>query len=81
MILRSPKRGFLVRKHIINTQPTMKLTNYIKDTRAEIKHVNWPTRSQAIGYTAIVIVLSVAVAFLLGTFDVMFAKILAALIS
>ena len=59
----------------------MKLTNYIRDTRAELKHVNWPTRSQAIGYTVIVIVLSGVVAFLLGAFDVIFAKILTALIS
>ena len=59
----------------------MKLTQYIKDTRAEIKHVNWPTRSQAIGYTIIVILLSGIVALLLGSFDYIFSSILQKIIS
>ncbi|HAO64755.1 TPA: preprotein translocase subunit SecE [Candidatus Taylorbacteria bacterium] len=59
----------------------MKLTNYIKETRAEIKHVVWPTRAQAIGYTVIVIVFSAVVAVLLGAFDFLFSSILQKLIS
>ncbi len=59
----------------------MKITDYIKDTRAEIKHVVWPTRSQAIGYTVIVIVFSALVAGLLGAFDFLFSGILQKLIS
>ena len=59
----------------------MKITNYIKETRAELKHVNWPTRAQAIGYTVIVIVLSGVVALLLGAFDSIFSTILQKLIS
>ena len=59
----------------------MKLTNYIRETRAELKHVNWPTRSQAIGYTVIVILLSAFVAFLLGAFDYIFSQILQKIIS
>ena len=54
----------------------MKLTQYIKDTKAELKHVNWPTRAQAIGYTAIVIIFSIVVAILLGAFDFIFSGIL-----
>lgn len=59
----------------------MKLTNYIKETRAELKHVNWPTRSQAIGYTVVVIVFSAVIAALLGAFDFIFTSILQKLIS
>jgi len=59
----------------------MKLTNYIKDVRAELKHVNWPTRTQAIGYTVIVIVFSAIIAALLGVFDFIFSGILQKLIS
>ena len=59
----------------------MKLTNYIKDTRAELKHVNWPTRAQAIGYTVVVIVFSTVIAALLGAFDFIFSGILQKLIS
>ncbi len=54
----------------------MKITQYIKDTKAELKHVNWPTRAQAIGYTAIVIIFSIVVAILLGAFDFIFSGIL-----
>ena len=58
----------------------MSITNYIKETRAEFKHVNWPTRKQTIAYSVAVIVISVVVAYLLGAFDKIFqlglAKIL-----
>lgn len=54
----------------------MKLVEYIKDTRGELKHVSWPTRSQAIAYTAVVIVLSLVVSFFLGLFDFLFSEIL-----
>lgn len=59
----------------------MKIIDYIKGTRAELKHVNWPTRGQAIGYTVIVILFSVIVAVLLGAFDLLFSGILQKLIS
>ena len=59
----------------------MKIIDYIKDTRAELKHVNWPTRAQAIGYTVIVIVFSLVIAALLGAFDFIFSGILQRLIS
>ena len=51
-----------------------KITEYLKDTKAELKHVNWPTRSQTIFYTLIVIALSVLVAYFLGLFDFLFSK-------
>jgi len=50
----------------------MSITSYLKETRAEFKHVNWPTRSQAIAYTIAVIVISVLVAYFLGGFDSLF---------
>ena len=50
----------------------MKLKDYIKDTRGEMKHVNWPTRSQAINYTLLVIGLSVLTALILSVADYVF---------
>lgn len=50
----------------------MGITQYIKETRAEFKHVNWPTKRQAIGYTVAVIVISIATAYFLGAFDLLF---------
>jgi len=52
----------------------MSLFTYIKDTRAEMKHVTWPTKSQAINYTLLVIGLSVVTALVLGVFDFLFSS-------
>lgn len=57
---------------LLLTKIYMKLTEYIRDTRGEMKHVNWPTRSQAINYTLLVIGLSIATAILLGIADYVF---------
>jgi len=51
-----------------------KITEYLKETRTELKHVIWPTRRQTIFYTLIVIVLSVLIAYYLGIFDYIFSK-------
>jgi preprotein translocase SecE subunit len=47
----------------------MKLFNYFKETKAELKEVTFPTVSQTITYTVTVIVLSIIVASLLGAVD------------
>lgn len=48
---------------------TMGLINYLKETKAEMKHVSWPTGKQAAAYTTLVIVISVLTALMLGLFD------------
>lgn len=53
-----------------------RLINYIRDTRGELKHVSWPTRRQAIVWSLLVVVVSVAVALFLGFFDYIFATII-----
>lgn len=57
----------------------MGFIDYLKETRAELKHVSWPTRKQAVGFTAMVIVLSLLTAVLLGLFDTALGKFLALL--
>ncbi len=47
----------------------MGLVDYLRDTKGELKHVNWPTKSQAIGFTLTVILISVFVGFGLGVLD------------
>ncbi|MBU0722923.1 preprotein translocase subunit SecE [Patescibacteria group bacterium] len=54
----------------------MSLTNYIKETIGELKHVNWPTRKQVIYFTILVIIISIVVAVLLGVFDAAFNYLL-----
>jgi len=58
----------------------MKLVDYLKETKVEMKHVNWPTRKQAIAFTAVVIGLTIAFAVFLGIFDSIFGLGLGALV-
>ena len=58
----------------------MSLGNYLRDTMAEMKHVSWPTQSQAAIYTALVFLVSGFVALLLGGFDYIFTSLLDLLI-
>jgi preprotein translocase subunit SecE len=54
----------------------MKFTEYFKDTRAEMTHVNWPSRQQTVRFTVMVIIVSIVVAALLGLSDFVFSKLL-----
>lgn len=52
------------------------LINYLRDVRAELRHVSWPTRSQAINYTIIVLIISVGTGLFLGLLDFTFSMVL-----
>ncbi len=54
----------------------MALMNYINETKGELKHVSWPTKSQTINYTLIVIGISVLTAVFLSIFDGFFVYLL-----
>lgn len=54
----------------------MGLIQYLRDTKGEMKHVSWPTRRQSLVYTALVVVVSIAISLYLGFFDLIFAKLL-----
>jgi len=54
----------------------MLLLDYIRDTKGEMKHVSWPTKSQAIAYTALVLVISIALSIYLGFFDYIFTRVI-----
>ena len=54
----------------------MRIIDYIKETRAEFKHVAWPTRKQAILYTVVVIAISLVTAAYLGAFDYVITTLL-----
>ena len=53
-----------------------KLIAYLKGTRSELKRVNWPKKKQIINSTLLVVGFSLAVAFLLGFFDMFFTYLL-----
>ena len=46
-----------------------KLVKYLKDVRTEMAKVSWPTRSELIGASALVVGLSVAMAAVVYTYD------------
>jgi preprotein translocase subunit SecE len=48
--------------------------NYLKDTVAELKHVSWPTHTQSVVYTALVIGISIIVSLYVGLFDFVFSR-------
>lgn len=50
----------------------MKPIQFLKDTRAELTHVVWPTRRKALLYALIIIIFSVALGYALGGFDALF---------
>jgi preprotein translocase subunit SecE len=49
-----------------------KLTNYIKESIAEMKKVTWPTQKETRNYTILVIGISIGVALFLGLLDYIF---------
>ena len=51
------------------------MLQYFKDVRAEMRHVSWPTKRQAVVYTVVVIAVSLVTAVYLGLWDYVFTSI------
>ncbi|MFH1508782.1 MAG: preprotein translocase subunit SecE [bacterium] len=49
-----------------------KITDFFKESYIELKKVVWPSRSEVIRHTLIVIGVSLVVAIILGVFDYVF---------
>jgi preprotein translocase SecE subunit len=48
------------------------ITKFLRETKAEMKHVIWPTKPKAVIYALVVIIFSVALGYLLFGFDQLF---------
>lgn len=48
------------------------ITQFLKEAKAELLKVNWPSKNQTINYTLIVIGISIAIAIFLGGLDYFF---------
>ncbi|MFN3301518.1 MAG: preprotein translocase subunit SecE [Patescibacteria group bacterium] len=57
-----------------------KITNYIKESREELKKVVWPSKKETINLTLLVIFISLGVALFLGIIDWLLTLILGRLI-
>jgi len=53
-----------------------RIKKFFSESRQELRHVNWPTRNEAIRLTAIVIGISIGLAVFLGAFDYLFTYLL-----
>ncbi len=52
------------------------IKNFFVESRQELRHVNWPTRQEAIRLTMIVIGIAVGFAVFLGAFDYLFSYLI-----
>lgn len=50
-----------------------KITNYLRESVAEMKKVTWPTKKETYNYTLLVIGISLGVALFLGILDYIFS--------
>ncbi len=53
-----------------------RIKQFFSESRQELRHVNWPTRQEAVRLTAIVIGMSVGIAVFLGFFDYLFTDVI-----
>lgn len=58
-----------------------KLKNFFKESREEFRHVNWPTRQEAIRLTSVVVGISIGLSAFLGVFDYVFTTLVKTLIT
>lgn len=59
----------------------MQVIEYLKDVRAELVHVKWPTRKTTMYFSLVVVALSLVAALYLGAFDFVFSEIIKSLIA
>jgi preprotein translocase subunit SecE len=55
------------------TKQESAVTRYLRETRAELRKVHWPTREEAWNLTQVVLAVTVSMALLLGLLDYLFA--------
>jgi len=51
-----------------------KIKNFFAESRQELRHVNWPTRQEAVRLTSVVIGIALGLALFLGFFDFVFTN-------
>jgi preprotein translocase subunit SecE len=57
------------------------VVRYLRETRAELKKVTWPTRPEATKLTIIVLIVVAFMSALLGTLDYIFSRLMGYIIS
>ncbi|KKU15813.1 preprotein translocase subunit SecE [Candidatus Jorgensenbacteria bacterium RIFCSPLOWO2_02_FULL_45_12] len=52
------------------------ISNFIQESRQELKRVNWPTKKETVKYTVFVVLFSIGIAAFLGILDFIFVNVL-----
>jgi len=50
------------------------ILKYLKETRAEVRKVSWPTRKEAFRLTLVVLAVTISMAIILGVLDYVFSQ-------
>ena len=58
-----------------------KAIQFLSEVRGEVKKVTWPSKKEAMGGTAVVLVVVLLMALFLGLVDVLLSKIVEALLN
>ncbi|MCK8825783.1 preprotein translocase subunit SecE [Fuchsiella alkaliacetigena] len=53
-----------------------KVKKFLREVKAELKKVNWPSREMLISYTTVVIVTVLLIAIYMGGVDAIFSRII-----
>ncbi len=67
-------------KKTTRSKKTNPIIQYLKETRAELRKVTWPTKDETINLTIVVLVVTIGMAAFLGVLDYIFSKIVALLV-
>lgn len=68
-------------QQVTANKPDNALVRYLKETRAELRKVSWPSRDEATNLTLIVLGVTVAMAIFLGSVDFVFASLIKLIVS
>lgn len=63
-------------QQVTASKPDNALVRYLKETRAELRKVSWPTREEATNLTLIVLGVTAAMAVFLGAVDLLFQTLI-----
>jgi preprotein translocase subunit SecE len=58
-----------------------RITKYLKEVRAEIRKVTWPSRQEVLRLSAIVVVVMILMSAFMAIIDFAFSRLMAAIIS
>ncbi|MBN1921123.1 MAG: preprotein translocase subunit SecE [Anaerolineae bacterium] len=57
------------------------IMEYLRDTRSELKKVNWPDRQETVNLTKIVLAFTFGMALFLGLLDLVFVRMLGGIVT